>query len=168
MIKIEEVLSNMKEKWSIPSYPKNKAEEADFKLVCYLNENHEPFINDLNIKIPQDLIILWSLINNAELFKDVEFGQWGLEILSKDDAVKVTHESLKERPNDFTSDDLVVGRFIGDSDLLVVCCNEGEHFGNVLVALPIDDRRNWWVVAPSLSDFLAKYLEYEGDKYWER
>ncbi|MEA5456296.1 hypothetical protein SPF06_16285 [Sinomonas sp. JGH33] len=37
----------------------------------------------------------------------------------------------------------------------------------VLVALPLDSRRDWYRAAPSLAEFLMKYREALGNKYWK-
>jgi hypothetical protein len=37
----------------------------------------------------------------------------------------------------------------------------------ILVALPLDDQRDWYPAASSLAQFLEKYLGSRGAKYWE-
>jgi hypothetical protein len=39
--------------------------------------------------------------------------------------------------------------------------------GRILVALPFDERRDWYRVAPSLAEFLNRYFDSRGAKYWE-
>jgi hypothetical protein len=63
----------------------------------------------------------------------------------------------------------VIGKFLGDSDLLVIRCSQSEEdFGNVLVALPLDPRPDWDHVAESLADFLDEYAKTGGEKYWTK
>jgi len=40
--------------------------------------------------------------------------------------------------------------------------------GSVRVALPLDPRPNWFAVAEDLGEFLCRYREARGAKYWER
>jgi len=61
---------------------------------------------------------------------------------------------------------VVIGEFLGDLELLVMAPSEtGER--RVLVALPLDDRDDWYSAAPNLARFLARYLGSHGSKYWE-
>jgi hypothetical protein len=63
---------------------------------------------------------------------------------------------------------LVVGRFLGDSDLLVLRCDEtAPDVGSTLIALPIDPRGDWPTVARSFREYLERLIAAEGDKYWE-
>jgi hypothetical protein len=37
-----------------------------------------------------------------------------------------------------------------------------------LVALPLDNRDDWFAAASDLSSFLEQYFDHAGEKYWER
>jgi hypothetical protein len=61
----------------------------------------------------------------------------------------------------------VIGKFLGDSDLLVIRADETQSdFGSVIVALPIDPRPDWYHVAKSLADFLEEFAQSGGQKFW--
>lgn len=109
-----------------------------------------------------ELEALWLSSREAWLFQDIDYGQWGLHILDPAAAAARTNAERASRPGDFEATDAVVGEFLGDSHLLVLEAN-----GGVLVALPLDPRTDWPRVAPRLSEFLTRYLEAVGDKYWE-
>jgi hypothetical protein len=65
--------------------------------------------------------------------------------------------------------DLIIGEFLGDAELLLVRCDPGApDFGQVVVVLPIDARKDWPIAASNLSEFVAKYVESSGDKFWDR
>ncbi|GAB3571468.1 hypothetical protein GCM10027405_37590 [Arthrobacter alkaliphilus] len=113
--------------------------------------------------VPDELRQLWSASRNARLFEDVEYGQWGLVLLSPEDAATRTVEFGAARPNDATLADIVIGEFLGDLDLLVMAA-DGT---GVLVALPLDPREDWYRAAPSMAAFLLLYQESLGEKYWE-
>ena len=120
------------------------------------------------LTIDHGLREFWLAAKSADLFKDKKYGQWGLRILSPEESKEETGRMLLLRPNDFKITDLVIGKFYGDSDLLVVDTARavGDGF-TVLVALPIDPRVDWREVAGSFSEFLSLFLSHEGDKYWE-
>ncbi|WP_180864778.1 hypothetical protein [Stenotrophomonas maltophilia] len=108
------------------------------------------------------LLAFWDRYASAELFKDEQFGQWGMEMLSVEDAHVQTAILAGSRPLDFRSGDVVFGRFYGDSDLLVL-----NAFGTVLVCLPLDERKDWPEASDSLAGFLSRLHEAQGSKYWE-
>lgn len=116
-------------------------------------------------RLPDQLAQLWAAARGARLFVDVDYGQWGLVLLSPADSAERTRVELTARPGDFRPDDIVVGEFLGDQELLVVAGVAGQH--QVLVALPLDDRADWDVAAEDLGQFLTLYLQHGGDTYWE-
>ncbi|HYM18416.1 MAG TPA: SMI1/KNR4 family protein [Micropepsaceae bacterium] len=120
------------------------------------------------LKIDPDLREFWSVARSADLFKDEKFGQWGLKILSPEQAKLETEKQIRERPLDFSEADLVIGTFYGDSDLLVMTHCKGRNDFEIIVSTPLDSREVWASIASSFSDFLAHLSAVEGDKYWER
>jgi hypothetical protein len=118
---------------------------------------------------PSDLAEFWAIARTARLFEDQEYGQWGLEILGPQLATKLTDQCRAKRGRDFAEGDLVVGKFLGDSDLLVIRCESGARdYGSVLVALPLDPRRDWYKVDGSFASFLGSYVRSGGEKYWTK
>ncbi len=116
---------------------------------------------------PSDLVDFWRIARTARLFEDKSYGQWGLEILDPTSAIMATGRLRDRRFRDYVSGDLVIGRFLGDSDLLVIRCDPScSDFGNVLVAPPIDPRHEWYKVAESLTAFLDLFIKAGGDKLW--
>lgn len=116
---------------------------------------------------PSDLVEFWEIASTAKLFEDITYGQWGLEIVDPDTAQSVTREFCERRNSDYRLGDLVIGRFLGDLDLLIIRCDPLSHdFGNILVALPIDRRNDWYYVSDSFSIFLDQFTEACGNKFW--
>lgn len=116
---------------------------------------------------PDDLKQFWDEARTARLFEDERYGQWGLEIFDPKEAAQVTDDYRATRERDFVGGDLVVGRFLGDSDLLLVRCDPAvQDFGSVLVALPLDRRPDWYKAAESVAAFLDKYVRSGGEKFW--
>jgi len=116
---------------------------------------------------PGDLVEFWRITSRARLFEDQRYGQWGLSILDPATAVAATQRFRERRFHDFLAGDLVLGRFIGDSDLLIVRCDpSSSDFGHVLVATPIDPRAQWSRIAKTFAGFLDNYIQACSEKYW--
>lgn len=72
------------------------------------------------------------------------------------------------RNNDALQSDLIIGEFYGDSDLLLVRCDpNSDDYGSIFVVLPIDQRQDWYIVANTFQEFISKFYETQGDKFWE-
>lgn len=141
-------------------------DEGFYHHAFLLSDRKTEFSNPFPFEIPEELNQWWQRIYSAELFKDIDYGQWGLILLSESSSEILTKECLRERPDDFYEKDIVIGSFLGDSDLLVISC-EKETFGNIIIAEPIDKRKDWITVSTSFADFLRDYISKEGEKYWE-
>lgn len=109
---------------------------------------------------------LWAACRDARLFEDQEYGQWGVALLDPISSKERTTKERLARPREFLSDDVVIGEFIGDQELLVVAPSESDR-RHVLVALPLDVRSMWYAAAESVAEFLDRYFEARGEKYWE-
>lgn len=92
----------------------------------------------------------------------MEYGQWGLHLLSPADSARGTRQEMADRPNDYRPGDVVIGQFLGDQELLVLAAETPA----VLGALPLYPRPDWTLVG-WFDDFLHQYFEAEGAKYWE-
>ncbi len=116
-----------------------------------------------------ELRVLWENVSSLRLFEDVRYGQWGLILWSPEQVVDAHRKHVKGREQDFRPGDVILGEFLGDSDLLVLRCDpEAEDYGSVLIALPIDPRAEWYRVGTSLLGFLMKFVEAQGEKFWEK
>jgi hypothetical protein len=140
-----------------------------FKLACSVSgpaSAEEVAEAWLDKTLDPQAVGLWAECREALLFNDIEFGQWGLKILSPGRSAEVTRSEAAERTSGFQVYDIVLGEFLGDQELLVLAPSEdGDR--RVLVALPLDSRNEWYGVGASLSAFFERYLEAQGDKFWE-
>lgn len=140
-----------------------------FKLSCSLSSPATPeeirsaWPRDM---LPAELVEAWSVSRESRLFEDVDYGQWGLVLLSPEASAERTADQRAQRPNAYHAHDVLIGEFLGDPELLVMSPS-GIGEGRILVALPLDDRHDWYPVASSLAQFLERYLESWGGKYWE-
>lgn len=164
---MKELINNLKTNWSVPQKAHHKGIETTFLLQCQLGMPESYPVN-YPFDVPDDIVKFWDISGHSKLFTDIEYGQWGLEIFPPEQASVNSNFEHSSRPRDFRSTDLVLGRFLGDSDLLVISCNKNEQgFGAVMISLPLDPRSDWPMVSSSFASFLEEYVKNEGDKFWE-
>ena len=118
-------------------------------------------------RIPEELLALWRHCRTARLYVDVDYGQWGLVLLDPVASSVRTAQARRNQPERFEADDVVLGSFLGDQELVVLAPAERGH-RRVLIARPLDPRAHWPGVAQDLVSFLVAYRAASGDKYWER
>lgn len=170
MASIRDLIEELKKEWSVPRTAIHNGEPIIAKLVCRLADGASEFeLAQLRAPAPPALRDFWLQTREAELFVDVEYGQWGLRLWSP---LKVWEQTKRLRSQTWRAlgaGDLIVGEFLGDSDLLVVRNNpEAPDFGHVIVALPIDERPDWCTPATSFENFLNTYVAEQGDKFWSK
>lgn len=151
------------------SSPREPSASNPFELVSAVDDQVDPAeVAEAwpHHQLPTEASELWAECHTARLFEDAEYGQWGLMLLSARASRERSSGERSARPSDFQPDDVVLGEFLGDQELLVLAPSEsGER--RVLIALPLDNRSEWYGVAESLAQFLEQYFEHAGDKYWE-
>jgi hypothetical protein len=77
--------------------------------------------------------------------------------------VKLTRCCRDRRPQDLGDGDIVVGEFLDSShDLLVRSASDG-----VLIGLSLDPRADWDRVGDDLGEFLERYADGWGNKFWQ-
>lgn len=146
--------------------PRNGIGSSPFRLACTLDEpatEHQILAAWDNRPVPADLVELWRTCREARLFEDVDYGQWGLRVLSPEESVQRTETERAARPADVGPEDVVFAEFLGDQELLVRTTGDD----GVLVALPLDPRSDWYTAGPDIEAFLEHYLASLGEKYWE-
>lgn len=167
---IGELVEILRRDWATPRRVEHRGEPCPFPLACSFTSPAVELggLKEREREIPKELIELWQSTESARLFEDTQFGQWGLELLSPTRAAETTRSELTKRPRDYSQGDLIIGRFIGDSDLLLIRSDpEHSDFGSILVSVPLDRRTDWDRVAPNLEEFLRHLIAANGDKYWE-
>ncbi|PFH29001.1 SMI1/KNR4 family protein [Burkholderia sp. JKS000303] len=163
MNKLSVLVEKIKSDWSVSRKAVHFGQECPFLLR---SEFSDGIAGDVAIDgVPDsacELTHFWKISERADLFKDDEYGQWGVEVLSPQEAIEETARQRQIRNRDFLDGDVVFARFYGDSDLLLM-----DSVGAVYVALPLDCRSDWPRVADSFEDFLENLTNSQGAKYWE-
>ncbi|MBZ0234066.1 MAG: hypothetical protein K8M05_17180 [Deltaproteobacteria bacterium] len=119
------------------------------------------------IVVPSDAQDLWGACCGARLFADVSYGQWGLVLLDPFSSAARTAQEKGIRPAEYRPDDMIVGEFLGDSDVVVLCPSEAGS-RRVLIAPPLDPRDTWFAVGPELADLITAFHDSNGEKFWVR
>ena len=167
---IEEILSFLRERGDQfrEPVPVDGLEPMTFKSTLAPGGISASELTSLVPECPQDLHRFWSRVAWVRLFEDRVYGQWGLHLLSPEEARNETEKQKRLRPNEYLARDLVIGCFLGDSDLLICQCDQSRpDYGQIVLALPIDPRGDWPTVGRSLVDFLDAYIRARGAKFWE-
>lgn len=149
------------------SLPENPFSSDSSKLECRIEDRILAYKSPFPFELPRDIQEWWTQVQSAELFVDASLKQWGLQIFDENTSFKESNYWRNERPMDILNTDIVVGSFLGDSDLLIISCDQCPTFGQVVVATPLDKRNDWYFIADSFSQFLFDYLKQDGEKYWE-
>lgn len=161
-------LTALEQEWKEPKLANHRGENTPFRLRCEMKKNLVKNHTSLNTELPDELIELYANYSELLLFTDDIYGQWGLEIFPASHIEIKTDIYKKDRRADHLDGDLVIGAFRGDSDILLVRCDQSSSdYGAVIIATPLDKRREWHAPAKSLSEFIKKYIASEGDKFWE-
>ncbi len=152
--------------------PVEQMEPIPTRYVSTVTARRDPWEEDatlrsLGVTLPPDLRAFWGEIESARLFVDENYGQWGLVLWSPQEAAAKTATLRKQRPGDLLPADLAIGEFLGDADVLLVRSDPASSdFGAVVVALPIDRRGSWPVIAPSFRAFIERWVGSGGKKDW--
>lgn len=166
---LQSLVKRMKEHPRATSIP--IADMEPMTSVCSFAETpaSDEELAGVTVAIPEELRNFWRISRESRLFEDTTYGQWGLHLLSPSESMRATHKFQIVRERDSSPCDLVVGRFLGDSELLLVRCNPSEpDHGQVWVALPLYRREEWFLAASSFEVFLENYVDAGGAKFWER
>ena len=139
----------------------------DSEIVPMIARSTKDIATLLNISLPNDFQKLWQRCNGLRLLEDKIYGQSGLIIWSPQKVLE-QQQALRRNSDEFQDGDLIIGEFLGDSDLLVVRCDQNsDDFGQLVISLPIDHRSDWYYLPYLLPEFLQKFINSQGEKFWE-
>ena len=126
MVTLSEVLV----RYRLKPFPSEGDTRSPFKLTSTLAEPAP--LSEIQeawpgFNLPSDAVELWLACRDARLFEDAEYGQWGLALFSPDGSSKRTALERRSRPSEIWTDDVVIGEFLGDQELLVIAPSEGGN-----------------------------------------
>lgn len=166
---VRQTIDLLRAEWTDPREAIHRGEKCPFLLNCRFAFEPAEGLSAFPLRLPKEVFQFWQIAKQAWLFKDDQYGQWGIEVLEPSYAVLETTRQRSARPKVVLDTDLVLARFCGDSDLVLVACNPASpEFGVVTIATPLDARNDWPIVARNFGEFLNHLAVSQGDKYWER
>lgn len=175
MTSIEENIKFLKEEWSQPKKASYDNESHSFELTCMFNEA-SPESNIISIfklmsikELPVEYKEFLLISNGAFLFLDEKYGQAGLNLYSLEEReTKISFWLSSYRVDNLIKGDLIIGEFLGDSDFVVLRCDEeADDYGTIIISHPYDERKNWFYEKDGFAKFLSNFVRTEGCKYWE-
>jgi hypothetical protein len=123
---------------------------------------------DLGVRIPEELIMLWNNCGGLRLYEDVSDGQWGLVVLSPRELALQNQEYREEKGDALLPGDLIFATFRGDLELSLMRSDEkAADYGRIVIVAEMDQREDWYTAAQSLEEFLTRFMDSHGDKYWD-
>jgi hypothetical protein len=147
----------------------------DFRYVCKVLDpvpwNRGEVERALGLAIPPVLAELWNFCGGLILYKDDTFHQSGLLVCAPTDPdfFKLNREYHEDNADEVLPGDLIFARFWGDLELALLRCDKtASDYGTVMIVTEMDPlRKDWYIAAPSLEEFLVRFMDAHGAKYWE-
>lgn len=158
---MKSLIDKAKQEWSSPRRAIEHGKETDFKFICEFNIGFTSEIEN----IPNSLGIFYKITNGAILFKDVDYGQWGLKIIPYEELNEFNQNTKEWRGEDLNDEDLIIGEFLGDLDLVVISLSK-INYGNISICTPMEPREDWYHLNMNFEEFLERYIAGDGDKFW--
>jgi len=133
--------------------------------------DRDEFERARDVQMPTDLGELWGLCGGLRLYEDTIFQRRGLVVYAPPDTelLVLNREYWKEKGADALPGDLVFGRFLGSRERVLVRCHQRGAAGyrSILIVPETGPRSTWKTVAPGIEEFLVRFLDAHGEKYWE-
>ena len=164
-------LEHLKATWAVPRVADDSGAAMTFPVLCRFSDPvawDPAAFEAAGFTLPGDLVAFWGLAGGATLFEDVAYGQWGVALFSPLEAMARESRTAQSLVESLEDGDLVIGRFLGDDEGIVIRCRPGElDHGAIVIALPDYDRPEWLNVARSLDELVGRLTERPTSKYWE-
>jgi hypothetical protein len=146
----------------------------DVRYVCKVLDpvawNRGEVERELGIEIPPDLAELWNLCGGLILCEDDTFQQWGLVVHapSDPDFLILNREYREGKGDRMLPGDLIVASFWGDLERVLIRSDKmASDYGTIVIVTEMGPRSEWSTAARSLEEFLVRFMDAHGEKYWE-
>jgi hypothetical protein len=157
-----------------PAFADPERISSDEQLVCRVLDptpwDRSALERNLNVEIPDDLAKLWGSCGGLILYEDTEFRQWGLVVRSPPhpDVATLNREYREDKAARGLPGDLVFARFWGDRERPLIRTDKAAaDYATIMIVDEMDPRSYWYTVAQTLEDFLTRFMDAHGKKYWE-
>jgi len=125
------------------------------------------FEKENSISLPVQYVNFLKISNGAVLFKDVEYEQWGCEILPLESIIAETEKARSQGWN-LNSNWIVYAKWHGDCDLLLFDLNRylGDEMGYILDGDRGYNTEEWDYIKGDFDTWLDRLIVAQGAKYW--
>src|SRR5215472_17304352 len=94
MSRITEIIGSLKEQWGTPRQAVHRGRRCAFLLACSFDSEAADTLEQVPLNLPGDIREFWLTTRSATLFKDRQFGQWGIEVLDPEQAIRQTSREM--------------------------------------------------------------------------
>jgi hypothetical protein len=156
-----------------PPFAHTDSPHPDLRYVCKVVDpvawNRGEVERELGIEIPSDLATLWNLCGGLRLYEDTTFHQWGLVVPAPPGPdIFILNREYREDKAAALPSDLIFARFLGDLELALIRTDKtAADYGTIVIVAEMDPRSEWSTAAHSLEEFLVRFMDANGSKYWE-
>lgn len=123
----------------------------------------------LGVEIPSELATFWDTCGGVILYEDNLHGQWGLVLHGPNDPdlIQINEEYQKYRANNLLPGDLLFASGYADLERgLIRCDKNAPDYGSIIVVSEIGPREEWPDAAPSIEEFILRFMESRTRKFW--
>lgn len=117
------------------------------------------------IRLPMEYKDFLLISNGAVLFKDINYGQWGCNILPYQDTINVTNQ-LRIDGFEIKKQWLVFSTWLGDMDHLFFDL-ENINTNKYIIDVELDSIEEWEYINGSFETWLDRLIVSQGCKYWK-
>jgi hypothetical protein len=157
-----------------PPFADPKSLFPDKRYVCTVFDpipwDRSEVERELGVEIPPELAMLWDNCGGMILYEDNMHHQWGLGVRAPPDPdlFILNREYHEDKADRVIPGDLVFGRFWGDRERpLIRCDKRAPDYGRIVIVTEMGPREEWSTAAGSLEEFLVRFMDTHGSKYWE-
>lgn len=119
------------------------------------------------IILPNHFKSFLKISNGAMLYKDIQYGQWGCNILGLDELINMSTQ-IESWGYEIKPGWLVFASWLGDCDILIFDLNKYNSGDNnyILDGEQGESVDNWITVKGDFAKWLDRLIVSQGAKYW--
>ncbi len=156
-----------------PPYVPPYAESSEDIFVCSVVEpipwDRCAIEKTLGFELPHEIVELWGACGGMRLYCDSLWCPGGLVVCSPTDGdlFKQNNMYRSSWSNSVLPGDLIFAKFLEDLEHpLIRCDKNAADYGSIIIVAEMDPRPDWKAAGRSLEEFLLKYMDARGEKYW--
>lgn len=119
--------------------------------------------------IPPNLAEFWDMCSGMKLYCDDLWLPWGLVVYSPTDPdfFEQNNRYHRMKKDWMLPGDLIFAKFLGIAEQALIRCDKSApDYQSIIIVPEMDPRSDWKTAAVSLEEFLIKYMDAHGERYW--